>query len=101
MHLEDYMYGKIPIRAFRLVDPDRSDVIQVISQFNSLAGLDLKIHQTQLQLESQLAMSSSTTSSNSWKDLHFSKEAMQRIISSSKSMPVIEIRLQTSCLNLL
>ena len=83
MNLDDYKYGKVPIYAYRLVNPDRPEVRRVISEFNSLAGLDHKLQEAEV-LQSQLSFSSSV----SWRDAHLTKQTVQRLISSSKAMPV-------------
>ena len=87
MDLSDYMYGKIAIRAFRMVNPEHPEVHRVIEEFNSLAGLDLK---NRLQENSLLQSQLNLGQSPSWRNIHMTKEAVKRIISSSRSIPVSE-----------
>lgn len=85
MDLSDYMYGKIAIRAFRMVNPENAEVHRVIEEFNSLAGLDLN---SRLQ-ESSLMQSQFNFGQNpSWRNMHMTKEAVKRIISTTRSIPV-------------
>lgn len=84
--LEDFMYGKIPIRAFRMVDPLKPDVQEVVKQFNSLAGLDNRI-QEKLQFQTKI---NSITDNLSRRNGQFTKDSVHGIIASPKSIPVIK-----------